>query len=67
MACLNLPNMRAGGPYSLKITFTGQEPFALENITLELGQSYNVNATLDQAHQILESVVVTGRSPQSCC
>jgi hypothetical protein len=58
----NLPNMRAGGPYSLKITFTGQEPFALENITLELGQSYNVNATLEQAHQILESVVVTGRS-----
>ena len=32
----NIPNMRAGGPYSLKITFAGQEPFTLENITLEL-------------------------------
>src|SRR5215475_10695489 len=33
----NIPNMRAGGPYSLKVTFAGQEPFTLENITLELG------------------------------
>src|SRR4029079_18382921 len=57
----NIPNMRAGGPYSLKITFAGQEPFILENITLELCQSYHVNATLNQSHQILESVVVTTR------
>src|SRR5678815_3122583 len=57
-----IPNMRAGGPYSLKITFTGQEPFTLEDITLELGQPYHVNATLNQSTQILESVVVTTRS-----
>ena len=58
----NIPNMRAGGPYSLKVTFTGQEPFTLENITLELGQSYNVIATLNQSSAILESVVVTTRT-----
>jgi len=58
----NIPNMRAGGPYSLKITFAGQEPFTLENITLELGQPYHVNATLNQSSQILESVIVTTRS-----
>src|SRR4029453_18438664 len=53
----NIPNMRAGGPYSLKITFAGQEHF-----TLELGQPYHVNATLNQSTQILESVIVTTRS-----
>src|SRR5689334_7433297 len=58
----NIPNMRAGGPYSLKVTFAGQEPFTLENINLELGQSYNVNATLNQSTQIMESVIVTTRS-----
>src|SRR5215467_3991143 len=58
----NIPNMRAGGPYSLKITFAGQEPLTLENINLELGQSYNVNAVMNQSTQVLESVVVSTRS-----
>src|SRR5436190_19713796 len=58
----NLPNMRPGGPYSLTVTYTGLQTYNLDGITLELGQSYNVNATLAQNQQILENVVVTGRS-----
>src|SRR6476469_4648420 len=35
-----LPNIRIGGPYSVKITFTGLEPYTLEGFNLELGQSF---------------------------
>ena len=58
----NIPNMRAGGPYSLKITFTGLQSFTLDNLTLELGQSYSVNAVLNQSAQVLEAVIVGGRA-----
>jgi hypothetical protein len=58
----NIPNMRAGGPYSLKITFSGQKSFTLENINLELGQPYNVNAVLGQSTEVMETVVVSGRT-----
>lgn len=57
-----IPNMRAGGPYTLKITFTGLQTFTLEGINLELGQSYNVNATLSQNAEVLEAVIVGARA-----
>jgi outer membrane receptor protein involved in Fe transport len=57
----NLPNMRIGGPYSLKITFAGLQTYTLDGITLELGQPYNVNPVLGLNAQVLEAVVVAGR------
>ena len=46
----NILNMRPGGPYSLKITFTGLQPFTLDGLNLELGQSYSVTAELSQSY-----------------
>lgn len=57
-----LPNLRVGGPYSVKITFSGLSPFTLEGFNLELGQPYNINAVLSQNNQTLETVVVSGTS-----
>lgn len=58
----NLQNLRVGGPYTVKVTFSGQQPFVVEGINLLLGEPYNVNAVLGQNVQALENVVITGRS-----
>src|SRR5437764_1237176 len=38
------------------------QDFTIENINLELGQPFNINATLAPSSQSLEAVIVTGRS-----
>ncbi|MGZ3845553.1 MAG: outer membrane beta-barrel protein, partial [Flavisolibacter sp.] len=56
----NLPNLRPGGPYSVKITFSGLQPFTVDGFTLELGQPYEINAVLNQTSQELTAVVISG-------
>jgi outer membrane receptor protein involved in Fe transport len=56
----NLPNLRVGGPYSVKVTFSGLQPFTVDGVNLELGQPYNINALLNQNTQTLENVVISG-------
>lgn len=58
----NLQNLRVGGPYSVKISFSGLSPFVLDGFNLELGQPYNINAVLSQNVQTLETVVISGTS-----
>jgi hypothetical protein len=57
----SLPNVRIGGPYQIRINYVGLEPFSVDNITLLLGEPFNINATLSDNAQALETVVVTGR------
>jgi len=54
-----LPNMRVGGPYKLTISFVGYEDFTYENIYLQLGQTFEVNAKLSESTTTLETVEVT--------
>ncbi|MGZ3924281.1 MAG: TonB-dependent receptor, partial [Flavisolibacter sp.] len=56
----NLPNLRPGGPYSVKITFSGLQPFTVDGFSLELGQPYEINAVLNQTSQELTAVVISG-------
>lgn len=56
----NLPNLRVGGPYSVKVTFSGLQAFTVEGFNLELGQPYNINAVLNTSSQTLENVVISG-------
>jgi outer membrane receptor protein involved in Fe transport len=56
----NLPNLRVGGPYSVKITYSGLSPFTVEGFDLELGRPYNINAVLSENAQTLENVVISG-------
>jgi outer membrane receptor protein involved in Fe transport len=55
-----LPNLRIGGPYTIKVTFSGLQAFTVNDVNLELGQPFNVNAVLNQNNQTLETVVVSG-------
>ncbi|MFT3844693.1 MAG: carboxypeptidase regulatory-like domain-containing protein [Lacibacter sp.] len=58
----NLPGLRVGGPYTIKIEFVGQKPKVIENVYLQLGEAYNIEAELGVDQKELSTVVVTGLS-----
>lgn len=47
-----LPNMRVGGPYSVRISFVGFEDRTFEGIVLGLGQTYTLNAALSDGLEL---------------
>src|SRR5688572_28812117 len=55
-----LPGLRPGGPYTFTTNFVGLKPQTIEDITLTLGDAYNVNLTMEPASQVLTEVVIAG-------
>ncbi len=60
-----LPNVRVGGPYTIRVTFVGFEEYVLEDINLSLGQTLNLNIDLREESTILQEVVVTSLRNQA--
>ncbi|MGJ1422300.1 TonB-dependent receptor [Sphingobacterium spiritivorum] len=56
----NLPNMRVGGPYKVEITYVGFSPQIYNDIYLQLGQAFVLNANLSDNETMLDEVAVTG-------
>ena len=56
----NLPNLRIGGPYTVKVSFLGTRDFVVEGINLNLGQEYTLNAKLQNSTVALGEVVIKG-------
>ncbi|MDN5287480.1 MAG: hypothetical protein JWR38_3754 [Mucilaginibacter sp.] len=56
-----IPNMRVGGPYTLKITFVGYNPKTINDLVLNLGEPLKVDITLDDLSKNLSEVVITGQ------
>src|ERR1700759_5663233 len=56
----NLPNLRVGGPYTIKITFIGYKDFVQEGITLSIGQDQKIDAKIEENNTNLKEVVITG-------
>ncbi|WP_179862175.1 TonB-dependent receptor [Longibacter salinarum] len=54
-----LPNMRVGGPYRLRVTFVGYEPYTQTGLTLDLNQVYELDVELRPGTEELEGVEVT--------
>lgn len=54
-----IPNMKAGGPYKVTISFVGFENFEKEGIYVKLGQTLKFDATLSQSATELEEIVVS--------
>lgn len=54
-----LPGLRTGGPYEVKITFVGLEEQKLEDITLSLGEAYNLNVAMAAGNGSLTEVIVS--------
>ncbi|WP_270090690.1 TonB-dependent receptor [Sphingobacterium sp. SYP-B4668] len=61
----NLPNMRVGGPYKVEVTYVGHDPLVYEDLFLQLGQPFVLNATLDENTTNLDEVVVLGKRGSS--
>ncbi|MEI9909041.1 MAG: carboxypeptidase regulatory-like domain-containing protein [Bacteroidota bacterium] len=54
-----IQNMRVGGPYLIEISFVGFETEKLENVYLQLAESFILTSALKSANSTLENVVVT--------
>lgn len=54
-------SMNAGGPYQIVITYIGYNTETLSDVTLQLGETTNLNISLKDASTQLTEVVVTGK------
>lgn len=61
----NIQNMRIGGPYTVTISYIGSRTETRDNIVLQLGQPYVLNATLVAEGSQLKEVAITGTNPRS--
>lgn len=52
-------NMRIGGPYTVAISYVGFETETLENINLDLGETFNIEVTLLISSNALDEVTIT--------
>lgn len=57
----NLPNLKVGGPYEVKITFVGFNEAKQDNIILLLGQEFKADFDLQASTSTLTEVVVSTR------
>ena len=56
----NIQGMRTGGPYSLSVSYIGFQTKTLKNITLQLGETTNLNVQISEDANESAEVVVTG-------
>ncbi len=59
----NLQGMRPGGPYSVNISFVGYSTASYTDITLFLGESFNLDAQINQSAVDVLEVTVIGARP----
>jgi hypothetical protein len=55
----NIPNMDVGGPYSVTISFIGYKNAEDKNIYLTLGQTFELNKTLNEEVLNIDEVIVS--------
>ena len=56
----SIQGMRAGGPYTVTVSYIGAQTKSFENVNLQLGESYNLQVWLSDDAQQLGELVVTG-------
>ena len=55
-----IQGMRTGGPYTVTISYIGYSSRTYKDITLQLGEIFNLNAEISESAEMLAEVVVTG-------
>ena len=58
----NIQGMRTGGPYSVTVSYIGYETKTLKNITLVLGETYDLEVWISEDASLLSEVVITGKA-----
>ena len=59
----NLQGMRPGGPYTVKVSFVGYSTASYTDITLYLGESFNLDAQISQSPVEVLEVTLVGTKP----
>uniref|UniRef100_UPI0040259E2E TonB-dependent receptor n=1 Tax=Prevotella sp. TaxID=59823 RepID=UPI0040259E2E len=54
--------MRPGGPYRVNVSYIGYQSKSFDNVSLQLGQTYNLNVGLIEDAQQLGEVVVSAKA-----
>ena len=54
--------MRAGGPYTVEISCLGFQPVTFTDLTLQLAETFSLNATLNEDSEMLSEAMVIGAS-----
>jgi len=57
-----LNGMRAGGPYTIEISYIGMATIEYKDITLKLGEPYEINAVMESSSEIEATYVVASKS-----
>lgn len=58
----NIANARIGGPYNVVISYVGLKDVTYSDVFLQLGETYNINATAGDDVKELDKVIVSGSS-----
>lgn len=56
-----IQGMRSGGPYTVSITYIGFQTQVFKEVTLQLGEVYNIDAQMGESSELLQEVVVTAQ------
>ena len=56
-----IQGMRSGGPYEVKVSYIGYQTKVVKDVTLQLGETYNLNTTMSEDENVLGEVVVRGK------
>ena len=57
-----IQGMRTGGPYAVTVSYIGHQTKVVKDITLQLGETYNLDVWLSENSTDLAEVVVSGRA-----
>lgn len=57
-----IQGMRAGGFYKIEISYVGYETALFTGVTLQLGETANFSAKLKESSELLEEIVIIGRT-----
>ncbi len=58
----SIQGMRVGGPYRITVSYIGYSKQEVDNVTLQLGETYNQNFSLSENANELGNVVVVGKA-----
>lgn len=59
----SIQGMRPGGPYTVNVSFIGYKAVDFTDITLYLGETLNLNPSLEQSVTEVTEIVVVGEAP----
>lgn len=55
----SIQGMRTGGPYKVTVSYIGYQTVIYQDITLQLGEVYNLNVEMTESSELLGEVIVT--------